>query len=175
MDIKNHTQALAKAFIAKDKTEGTIVSTIRTFINEASMSDSLIKSYIDGFAEVAKENIKAESLKVYKSQVKKVLNLAKNHKAEVLEKADKAGSLNQWYQACLANTPPKRNQTVQVNAPKTGEETEETEAVPQPAKGFSLNPKSAKAIDVIAALIEIGYQPEELAQALAQYTTKAAA
>lgn len=175
MDIKNHTQALAKAFIAKDKTEGTIVSTIRTFINEASMSDSLIKSYIDGFAEVAKENIKAESLKVYKSQVKKVLNLAKNHKAEVLEKADKAGSLNQWYQACLANTPPKRNQTVQVNAPKTGEETEEAEAVPQPAKGFSLNPKSAKAIDVIAALIEIGYQPEELAQALAQYTTKVAA
>jgi hypothetical protein len=172
MDIKNHTQALAKAFIAKDKTEGTIVSTIRTFINEASMSDSLIKSYIDGFAEAAKENIKAESLKVYKSQVKKVLNLAKNHKAEVLEKADKAGSLNQWYQACLANTPPKRNQTVQVNAPKTGEATE---AVPQPAKGFSLNPKSAKAIDVIAALIEIGYQPEELAQALAQYTTKAAA
>ena len=174
MDIKNHTQALAKAFIAKDKTEGTIVSTIRTFINEASMSDSLIKSYIDGFAEAAKENIKAESLKVYKSQVKKVLNLAKNHKAEVLEKADKAGSLNQWYQACLANTPPKLNQTVQVNAPKTGE-GEETEAVPQPAKGFSLNPKSAKAIDVIAALIEIGYQPEELAQALAQYTTKAAA
>jgi hypothetical protein len=174
MDIKNHTQALAKAFIAKDKTEGTIVSTIRTFINEASMSDSLIKSYIDGFAEAAKENIKAESLKVYKSQVKKVLNLAKNHKAEVLEKADKAGSLNQWYQACLANTPPKRNQTVQVNAPKTGE-GEEAEAVPQPAKGFSLNPKSAKAIDVIAALIEIGYQPEELAQALAQYTTKAAA
>jgi hypothetical protein len=172
MDIKNHTQALARAFIAKDKTEGTIVSTIRTFINEASMSDSLIKSYIDGFAEAAKENIKAESLKVYKSQVKKVLNLAKNHKAEVLEKADKAGSLNQWYQACLANTPPKRNQTVQVNAPKTGEETE---AVPQPAKGFTLNPKSAKAIDVIAALIEIGYQPEELAQALAQYTTKAAA
>jgi hypothetical protein len=113
-------------------------------------------------------------LKVYKSQVKKVLNLAKNHKAEVLEKADKAGSLNQWYQACLANTPPKRNQTVQVNAPKTGE-GEDTEAVPQPAKGFSLNPKSAKAIDVIAALIEIGYQPEELAQALAQYTTKAAA
>lgn len=175
MDIKNHTQALAKAFIAKDKTEGTIVSTIRTFINEASMSDSLIKSYIEGFAEAAKENIKAESLKVYKSQVKKVLNLAKNHKAEVLEKADKAGSLNQWYQACLANTPPKRNQTVQVNAPKTGEGEEETEAVPQPAKGFSLNPKSAKAVDVIAALIEIGYQPEELAQALAQYTTKVAA
>ena len=173
MDIKNHTQALAKAFIAKDKTEGTIVSTIRTFINEASMSDSLIKSYIDGFAEAAKENIKAESLKVYKSQVKKVLNLAKNHKAEVLEKADKAGSLNQWYQACLANTPPKRNQTPKVNAPKAKDE--ETEAVPQPAKGFSLNPKSAKAVDVIAALIEIGYQPEELAQALAQYTTKAAA
>ena len=173
MDIKNHTQALAKAFIAKDKTEGTIVSTIRTFINEASMSDSLIKSYIDGFAEAAKENIKAESLKVYKSQVKKVLNLAKNHKAEVLAKADKAGSLNQWYQACLANTPPKRNQTPKVNAPKTtGEEAEER--TPEPAKGFSLNPKSAKAIDVIAALIEIGYQPEELAQALAQYTTKAA-
>ena len=173
MDIKNHTQALAQAFIAKDKTEGTIVSTIRTFINEASMSDSLIKSYIDGFAEAAKENIKAESLKVYKSQVKKVLNLAKNHKAEVLEKAEKAGSLNQWYQACLANTPAKRNQKVQVNAPKTGEEAEER--TPEPAKGFSLNPKSAKAIDVIAALIEIGYQPEELAQALAQYTTKVAA
>jgi hypothetical protein len=173
MDIKNHTQALARAFIAKDKTEGTIVSTIRTFINEASMSDSLIKSYIDGFAEAAKENIKAESLKVYKSQVKKVLNLARDHKADVLAKAEKAGSLNQWYQACLANAPAKRNQTPKVNAPKTKDE--ETEAVPQPAKGFSLNPKSAKAIDVIAALIEIGYQPEELAQALAQYTTKAAA
>lgn len=171
MDISNHTKALAKAFIAKDKTEGTIVSTIRAFINEASMGDEIIKAYLDGFQEAAKENIKAASLKVYKSQVKKVLNLAKNHKAEVLAKSEQAGNLNQWYQACLDGTPAKRNKTPKVNAPKTNE----AEPVPQPAKGFSLNPKSAKAVDVIAALIEIGYQPEELAQAIAQYTTKAAA
>jgi len=118
MNVTEHAKKLATAFGGVDRANQKVVANIRDFINEASMSANLIENYLKEFGDNAKGKVKDSSLKVYKSQVKKILNLAIDHKQQVLDKASEAGNLNQWYQACLEKTPAKRNATTKVNKPK---------------------------------------------------------
>lgn len=118
MNVTEHAKKLATAFGSVDRANQKVVANIRDFINEASMSANLIENYLKEFGDNAKGKVKDSSLKVYKSQVKKILNLAIDHKQQVLDKASEAGNLNQWYQACLEKTPAKRNTNPKVNKPK---------------------------------------------------------
>lgn len=111
MDIKTHATKLATAFGAVDRANGKVVANLKAFINEASIGDSLIENFLTELTEQAKGKVKDSSLKVYKSQTKRILVLAKDHKTEVLKLADNAGNLTQWYQACLDPKNPRKPAT----------------------------------------------------------------
>ena len=119
MDIKVHVNKMASALKSQQNASIKSVQVLRTFINEAMLGDALIQNYIDQVQEqaIAKGVLKSSSATM-KSQIKKVLTLAKDHKDEVLKKAEQAGNLDQWYKACLEGQSPKRNQNPKVNKPK---------------------------------------------------------
>jgi len=122
MDIKVHVNQMASALGKLSTAHGNTVKTLKAFINEASLGDELIKNYLDQVQEACeKKKVSKASASVYKSQMKKILNLAKDHKQEVMKKADEAGNLDQWYKACLAGEAPKRNSKHKVNTPKVAD------------------------------------------------------
>ena len=119
MDIKVHVNQMASALGKLSTAHGNTVKTLKAFINEAMLGDELIKNYLEQVQEACeKKGISKGSTGVYKSQMKKILNLAKDHKETVLKKAEESGNLDQWYKACLAGESPKRNANHKVKAPK---------------------------------------------------------
>ena len=164
MDIKTHANKLATAFGGVDRANGKVVANLRDFINEASIGDALIENFLKQFEESAKGKVKDSSLKVYKSQTKKILVLAKDHKQEVLTKSAEAGNLNQWYQACLERTEPKRNGKHKVNKPKSepvpkvGAEDKEPSDITSPIDQFKTALRamldSGMSLDQIQSIID---------------------
>ncbi len=170
MNVTDHAKKLATSFGAVDRANGKVVANLRDFINEASIGDALIENFLKEFEDNAKGKVKDSSLKVYKSQTKKILVLAKDHKQEVLTKASEAGNLNQWYQSCLDATPAQRNQNPKVNkpkptdAPKLGAEDKEPSEVTSPIDQF----KTA-----LRAMLDSGMSLEQI-QAIIDQETKVA-
>lgn len=119
MDIKVHVNQMASALGKLSTAHGNTVKTLKAFINEAMLGDELIKNYLEQVQDACiSKKVSKGSTAVYKSQIKKILNLAKDHKQAVLKNAEEAGNLDQWYKACLAGESPKRNQNPKVNKPK---------------------------------------------------------
>jgi site-specific recombinase XerD len=160
MDIKTHVNAMASALGKLSTAHGNTVKTLSTFINEASLGDELIKNYLDQVAEqaIAKKVSKA-SASVYKSQIKKILNIAAKDKKSVLEKATEAGNLDQWYKACLDNAPAQRNKNPKVNKPKATSnepkeaEMPEVETVNDPIETFKTS---------VQTMLEVGMTVEQI-------------
>lgn len=127
--IQKAAHNLANAWIAKDEAEKTINQTIIDFIEPRKMTEQAIEDYIKYFGEALVKAGKVEkTVGVYKSNVKRILKLAINHKEEVIKLGKNAGNLNQWYNACGETKPAERNQNPKVvppkptDAPKLGEE-----------------------------------------------------
>lgn len=127
--IQKAAHNLANAWIAKDEAEKTINQTIIDFIEPRKMTEKAIEDYIKYFGEALVKAGKVEkTVGVYKSNVKRILKLAINHKEEVIKLGKNAGNLNQWYNACGETKPAERNKNPKVvspkptEAPKLGEE-----------------------------------------------------
>jgi len=113
--IKKHALDLATAWIAKDEAEKTINATIIEFIEPRTMTETGIDEYIKFFGEaMVKAGKNEKTVGVYKSNVKRILKLAINHKDEVIKLGENAGNLNQWYNACGDNKPAERNKNPKV-------------------------------------------------------------
>lgn len=173
MDIKVHVNQMASALGKLSTAHGNTVKTLKAFINEAMLGDELIKNYLEQVQEAAeKKKVTKSSAAVYKSQIKKILNLAKDHKQEVMKKADEAGNLDQWYKACLAGESPKRNANHKVNKPKAQDlpklqdEAKEPSEVTNPIDNFKTSAKS---------MLDAGMTVEELHAILDELTAIAKA
>jgi hypothetical protein len=117
--IQKHAHNLANAWIAKDEAEVKINNVIIEFIQPRKMTEQAIDDYLKYFSEAMIKAGKAEkTVGVYKSNVKRILKLAINHKDEVIKLGKNAGNLNQWYNACGDNKPAERNKNPKVNTPK---------------------------------------------------------
>ena len=165
MDIKVHVNQMASALGKLSTAHGNTVKTLKAFINEAMLGDELIKNYLEQVQEAAeKKKVTKSSAAVYKSQIKKILNLAKDHKQEVMKKADEAGNLDQWYKACLAGESPKRNVNHKVNKPKAQDlpklqdEAKEPSEITSPIDQFKTALRamldSGMSLDQIQAIID---------------------
>jgi len=96
---------------------------------DADQEAQAIEDYLGYFSKAMIESGKNEkTVGVYKSNVKRILKLAINHKDEVIKLGENAGNLNQWYNACGEAKPAERNKNPKVttpkptDAPKLGEE-----------------------------------------------------
>lgn len=173
MDIKVHVNKMASALKSQQNASIKSVQVLKTFITEAMLGDALIQNYIDQVQEqaIAKGVLKSSSATM-KSQIKKVLTLAKDHKDEVLKKAEQAGNLDQWYKACLEGQSPKRNANHKVNTPKAQElpklqdEAKEPSEVTNPIQNFKASAKS---------MLDAGMTVEELHAILDELTAIAKA
>lgn len=117
--IQKHAFELANAWIAKDDAEVKINTVIIDFIKPRKMTDQAIEDYLGYFSKVMIESGKNEkTVGVYKSNVKRILKLAINHKEEVIKLGENAGNLNQWYNACGETKPAERNKNPKVTTPK---------------------------------------------------------
>ena len=160
MDIKVHVNQMASALGKLSTAHGNTVKTLKAFINVAMLGDELINNYLDQVQEACeKKKVSKASASVYKSQMKKILNLAKDHKQEVMKKAEESGNLDQWYKACLAGESPKRNQNHKVNKPKVEElpklqdEAKAPSEVTNPIENFKTSAQS---------MLDAGMTVEEL-------------
>jgi hypothetical protein len=134
MDIKVHVNQMASSLAKLSTAHGNTVKTLKAFINEASLGDELIKNFLEQVQEACeKKKVSKGSASVYKSQMKKILTLAKDHKQTVMAKAEQAGNLDQWYKACLAGEQPKRNSKHKVNTPKVAELPKLQDEVKEPS------------------------------------------
>jgi len=174
MDIKVHVNQMASALGKLSTAHGNTVKTLKAFINEAMLGDELIKNYLEQVQEAAeKKKVTKSSAAVYKSQIKKILNLAKDHKQEVMKKADEAGNLDQWYKACLAGESPKRNANHKVNKPKAQDlpklqdEAKEPSEVTSPIDQFKTALRSmldsGMSLDQIQAIFDQEIKVEKVA------------
>ena len=168
MDIKVHVNQMASALGKLSTAHGNTVKTLKAFINEAMLGDELIKNYLEQVQEACeKKGISKGSTAVYKSQMKKILNLAKDHKETVLKKSEESGNLDQWYKACLAGESPKRNANHKVNKPKAQDlpklqdEAKEPSEVTNPIQNFKASAKS---------MLDAGMTVEELHAILDELT-----
>ena len=161
MDIKTHVTKMASALKGQQNAGVKTVDTLKAFINEASVGDELIKNYLDQVQEqaIAKGVTKGSSA-TYKSQIKKILVLAKDHKADVLKLADNAGNLDQWYKACLDAKDPSRNQSVKVKKPKAEKAETESEAMPE-TESVVTSPLTVFA-DTVKVLLDAGMTIEQM-------------
>ena len=173
MDIKVHVNQMASALGKLSTAHGNTVKTLKAFINEAMLGDELIKNYLEQVQEACeKKQISKGSTAVYKSQMKKILNLAKDHKETVIKKSEESGNLDQWYKACLAGETPKRNANHKVNTPKAQElpklqdEAKEPGEVTNPIQNFKASAKS---------MLDAGMTVEELHAILDELTAIAKA
>jgi len=118
--IQKHAHNLANAWIAKDEAEVKINNVIIEFIQPRKMTEQAIDDYLKYFSDAMIKAGKAEkTVGVYKSNVKRILKLAINHKDEVIKLGKQSGNLNQWYNACGDNKPAERNKNPKVvNTPK---------------------------------------------------------
>jgi hypothetical protein len=113
--IQKHALDLANAWIAKDAAEQTINETIIAFIKPRTMTETGIDDYLKFFGDaLVKAGKNEKTVGVYKSNVKRILKLAINHKDEVIKLGKNAGNLNQWYNACGDNKPAERNKNPKV-------------------------------------------------------------
>ena len=120
--IQKHAHNLANAWIAKDEAEIKINNVIIEFIQPRKVTEQAIDDYLKYFSEAMIKAGKAEkTVGVYKSNVKRILKLAINHKDEVIKLGKNAGNLNQWYNACGDNKPAERNKNPKVSTPKPAE------------------------------------------------------
>jgi len=163
--IQKHAIDLANAWIAKDAAEKTINATIIDFIKPRTMTETGIEDYINFFGEaLVKAGKNEKTVGVYKSNVKRILKLAINHKDEVIKLGKNAGNLNQWYNACGDNNPAERNKNPKVNkpkpndAPKLGAEDKEPSEVTNPIDQFKTALRamldSGMSLDQIQAIID---------------------
>lgn len=121
--IQKHAIALTNAWIAKDETEKKINDVIIEFIQPRKMTDQAIDDYLKYFSDAMIKSGKAEkTVGVYKSNVKRILKLAINHKEDVIKLGKTTGNLNQWYNACGESKTPERNKNPKVSAPKATEQ-----------------------------------------------------
>lgn len=134
--IQKHAHNLANAWIAKDEAEVKINNVIIEFIQPRKMTEQAIDDYLKYFSDAMIKAGKAEkTVGVYKSNVKRILKLAINHKDEVIKLGKNAGNLNQWYNACGDNKPAERNKNPKVNTPKPTEAPKLGEEDKKPSGG----------------------------------------
>lgn len=158
--IQKHAHNLANAWIAKDEAEKTINTVIIEFIQPRKMTEQAIEDYIKFFGEALVKAGKAEkTVGVYKSNVKRILKLAINHKEEVIKLGKNAGNLNQWYNACGETKPAERNKNPKVTspkpteAPKLGEEDKKPSGQRDYVKEFK---------EAAQEMLEVGMTAEQL-------------
>lgn len=171
--IQKHAHNLANAWIAKDEAEVKINNVIIEFIQPRKMTEQAIDDYLKYFSEAMIKAGKAEkTVGVYKSNVKRILKLAINHKDEVIKLGKNAGNLNQWYNACGDNKPAERNKNPKVNtpkptdAPKLGEEDKK----PSGQRDYVAEFKT-----VAQEMLEGGMTPEQLHAMIEELTVAKAA
>jgi len=120
MDITKTAKELADSVTSAEKARGATVTTLAKIINEAMLGDEVIENFIKQFADVVSPLVKVGTLKVYKTQIRKIMKLAISHKKEVLAHAKTSGNLDSWYKHCLDKAP-KKNGKQTPEAPKTAE------------------------------------------------------
>ena len=162
MDIKTHVTKMASALKGQQTAGMKTIDVLKSFINEAALGEELIKNYLEQVQEqaIAKGVTKASSA-TYKSNIKKILTLAKDHKQDVLKLADSAGNLDQWYKACLEAKDPSRNKTHKVNKPKTEAKPTESELAEPEAPETVTSPLTMFA-DTVKVLLDAGMTIEQM-------------
>lgn len=171
--IQKHAHNLANAWIAKDEAEVKINNVIIEFIQPRKMTEQAIDDYLKYFSDAMIKAGKAEkTVGVYKSNVKRILKLAINHKDEVIKLGKNAGNLNQWYNACGDNKPAERNKNPKVNTPKPTEAPKLGEEDKQPSGGRDF----VKEFKTVAQeMLEGGMTAEQLHAMIEELTVAKAA
>jgi len=99
MDIKAESKLFADSVTGLEQAKGKAVETLITIIENNTLGKEVIEQFIEEFAKKVTKTVKPNTLKVYKSQIRKIMTNAVNHKEEVIAKGKTAGNLDQWYKS----------------------------------------------------------------------------
>lgn len=141
MDIKAESKGLAVAVTQATKANGKVVETLARIIENNVMGKDVIEDFIEAFAKSVTTAVTPSTLKVYKSQIRKIMTQAISNKAEVLQKAKEAGNLDKWYKSFFdkAESAPTGAKTTKSDGkaePKLGAEDKQPSEARDPIKEF---------------------------------------
>lgn len=154
---EKHASVVATQFAALERAHGKVVEKLSDYIHQCNISEASIEKFLGEWSDKCGDRVTAGSKKVYKSQMKKVLTLAIKNKEEVLKHGKQAGNLNQWYQLCLGNQPPQRNQNPTVKGKKPEPQVAELPPVEETVTNPLDNFESA-----VASMIAAGMTAKEI-------------